>query len=177
MKLNDQNKKEIIELDKQEVRVKEIARRYNCTVSSIYEVLKEYGIKKRQPPLGESGTCRTCKKIAHRDEFLSGQTVIYRHHSCRSCRNKKQDRYRKDSQRIAYGLDEDQLAQLHIKQEGLCEICRKSQERRLDADHNHKTGKLRGVLCRSCNIGIGYLQDSPELLSKAIAYLQKYDEE
>lgn len=39
-------------------------------------------------------------------------------------------------------------------------------------DHDHKTGEIRGVLCHNCNTGIGKLQDSVELLEKAIIYLQ-----
>ena len=39
-------------------------------------------------------------------------------------------------------------------------------------DHNHKTGKVRGLLCGSCNTGIGLLKDSPDVLDAAIEYLQ-----
>jgi len=39
-------------------------------------------------------------------------------------------------------------------------------------DHNHLTGKIRGLLCRGCNVGIGNLKDNPELLEKAAAYIR-----
>lgn len=38
-------------------------------------------------------------------------------------------------------------------------------------DHDHKTGKLRGLLCDRCNRGLGYLSDSVVLLLRAICYL------
>lgn len=41
-------------------------------------------------------------------------------------------------------------------------------------DHCHTTGKIRGLLCTNCNIGLGNFKDSPELLSKAIWYLTEY---
>jgi hypothetical protein len=41
-------------------------------------------------------------------------------------------------------------------------------------DHCHKTGKIRALLCRGCNVGIGNLNDDPELLEKAAAYIRKY---
>lgn len=41
------------------------------------------------------------------------------------------------------------------------------------ADHNHKTGNVRGILCHSCNRGLGLLQDNAELLEVAIHYLRK----
>lgn len=46
-------------------------------------------------------------------------------------------------------------------------------KRKHAADHDHKTGKFRGVLCNSCNSGLGYFQDNPELLQKAIQYLSR----
>ena len=44
----------------------------------------------------------------------------------------------------------------------------------LALDHCHDTGKIRGFLCRTCNVGIGMLKDDPELLLKAAAYILKH---
>jgi hypothetical protein len=54
-------------------------------------------------------------------------------------------------------------------QGGLCKICGK--EKRLVVDHCHETGQVRGMLCFSCNTGIGQLGDSVDMLKAAIAYL------
>jgi hypothetical protein len=43
----------------------------------------------------------------------------------------------------------------------------------LGVDHNHKTGVIRGLLCKTCNVGIGYLKDSPLLLMAAADYLSR----
>lgn len=61
----------------------------------------------------------------------------------------------------------------YVKQNGLCKICSKpeTQGRKLDADHCHVTGKFRGLLCSTCNLGLGYFRDSIELLKKAVDYL------
>jgi hypothetical protein len=56
-----------------------------------------------------------------------------------------------------------------------CTICgttNTGKHKRLQVDHNHITGKVRGVLCRACNTGIGNFKENPELLQKAIAYLE-----
>lgn len=53
----------------------------------------------------------------------------------------------------------------------MCEICGKTLVR-LVIDHNHKTGKLRGVLCVSCNAALGGFMDDSELLRTAAAYLE-----
>lgn len=51
-----------------------------------------------------------------------------------------------------------------------CEIC--GVTKILKRDHNHHTGEVRGCLCSSCNRGIEYLGDSPNVLRKAIQYLE-----
>jgi hypothetical protein len=59
-----------------------------------------------------------------------------------------------------------------------CEICRadlaigKKTARSAHLDHNHRTGVIRGVLCAMCNTAVGKLGDSPELLRRAITYLE-----
>jgi hypothetical protein len=66
-----------------------------------------------------------------------------------------------------------QRTRLTYEQGGRCAICG---EQVLDdpcLDHCHATGKVRGVLCRKCNIGLGYFEDSPKLLALATAYLQR----
>ncbi len=44
--------------------------------------------------------------------------------------------------------------------------------RKLAADHDHVTGLSRGILCHQCNVGIGMLQDNPDILEKAALYLR-----
>src|SRR5207247_5959942 len=69
---------------------------------------------------------------------------------------------------------------LFIKQNGLCKICNKSEIvkrngkiKNLAVDHCHKTGKVRGLLCQSCNIMIGNSQDNINLLKFVIVYLEE----
>jgi hypothetical protein len=56
--------------------------------------------------------------------------------------------------------------------QGPCEICGKIGER-MDADHCHSGKQFRGVLCRSCNMTLGHIKDSPEWLRSAAAYLER----
>lgn len=57
----------------------------------------------------------------------------------------------------------------------VCQICGRASEpgRRLSIDHDHVTGEIRGLLCASCNYGLGCLKDSPALLDAAKAYLTR----
>jgi Recombination endonuclease VII len=70
-----------------------------------------------------------------------------------------------------YGILESDYNNMLIKQNKLCCICR--QEKELCIDHDHKTGKIRGLLCRHCNSGLGLFKDDKGLLLEAIKYLLK----
>lgn len=71
-----------------------------------------------------------------------------------------------------YGITEEDYAQMFQHQHGLCAICQKSSTKNLDVDHDHETGKVRGLLCNNCNRGLGHLQDSILHLESAIKYLK-----
>lgn len=59
-----------------------------------------------------------------------------------------------------------------LEQNGRCRIC-STELKRAQLDHDHKTGKLRGLLCHHCNVGLGNFFDSVELLEKAIDYIKE----
>jgi len=69
-----------------------------------------------------------------------------------------------------YNMTVEEHAALLIKQEGRCAICRGVLEQ-TNVDHNHKTGKVRGILCPSCNMALGLFQDSSAVLNAAKEYL------
>lgn len=71
--------------------------------------------------------------------------------------------------RCAYGLTTELLTKMKQEQGGKCAICDKP--KRLLVDHDHKTGMVRGLLCHSCNVGIGLLGDSLESVKRAAVYL------
>lgn len=50
-----------------------------------------------------------------------------------------------------------------------CYIC--GSKKKLCVDHDHKTGKIRGILCNDCNLALGYLRDNKRLMLRAIDYL------
>lgn len=60
------------------------------------------------------------------------------------------------------------------RQGNVCAICSNPppEDGRLDPDHCHETGKLRGALCRGCNVAIGHLRDSPLTAFAACMYLR-----
>lgn len=73
--------------------------------------------------------------------------------------------------KFRYGMSLVDLEKMMLAQKNLCKICGKEKE--MVIDHCHKTGRVRGLLCRLCNIGLGSLNDDIEILENAIKYLKK----
>lgn len=72
-----------------------------------------------------------------------------------------------------YGVTPARLAEMLRDQGAGCAICRIDITAKPCVDHDHTTGKVRGLLCRKCNSGLGMFQDSPEFLARATEYLQR----
>jgi hypothetical protein len=116
------------------------------------------------------------------DEFPKVGRVCKRCHLDRSIEERRDNRpgavaRRKSSNdalaRRKYGLTQQEVDALRAID--TCQICDKPSEvegTALPIDHDHKTGKVRGVLCRACNRGVGFFQDDPTLLRAAADYLE-----
>lgn len=78
---------------------------------------------------------------------------------------------------VRYGISLEAYGVLEQAQNYCCKICgkHKSEVRLgiLDVDHDHKTGEIRGLLCSSCNRGIGFFLENTTNLLRAIQYLKR----
>ena len=73
-----------------------------------------------------------------------------------------------------YGISEETYNAMFASQAGTCAICHGvNNGKRLFIDHNHNTGKVRGLLCLHCNSGIGYFKDNPSLIRASAEYLER----
>lgn len=90
------------------------------------------------------------------------------------------ERKRKSALKRKYNLTLAGYDKLYQKQKGRCDICGKHQselKKALDVDHNHTTGKVRGLLCTNCNYGLGHFKADDvgtDLLIKAIMYMGRH---
>ncbi len=83
--------------------------------------------------------------------------------------------------RHKYGIDLDAYEEMLRKQNGVCLICGKSETKKtryggistLHVDHDHITGRIRGLLCHKCNCAIGMFCEDIQILEKAIKYLSQ----
>ena len=91
----------------------------------------------------------------------------------RNRKNYVADKNRAQHLRKKYNLSPDEYQAMLSNQNGKCIICgRNHSEKPLAVDHDHVSGKVRGLLCRSCNAGLGIFKDSIPILLKAIEYLR-----
>ena len=75
-----------------------------------------------------------------------------------------------------YGISRSDYWALYVKQGGRCAICSlRAVElpQRLNVDHDHDPGTVRGLLCRECNLGLGHFRDRTIWLNKAAVYLRR----
>jgi len=86
------------------------------------------------------------------------------------------DKYWHRDLKRKYGITKEEYTRLLEKQNGTCAICHGTQHVRLDVDHCHSTGRVRGLLCRRCNLMIGHGRNDLNILKKAIQYLTENGE-
>jgi len=136
---------------------------------------------KTHDPYNENETkiCRVCRK-----EYPKTKEYWYKHirrgsglsYECKL----SHDKFMRDKNlRKRFGITLDQYNKMFEEQDGRCAICgkeetiiRHSDDVSLAVDHDHKTGKIRKLVCHSCNVGLGFFSDDVELLEKAIKYLK-----
>ena len=111
---------------------------------------------------------------------------IYKAYYKKYLKSEKGQRTRREyAYKRSYNISIEEYEDLLNKQGGICLICKKKekQERKythkynkeLDVDHNHKTGKVRGLLCQKCNRGLGCFNDNPKLIKNAYNYLLRWN--
>lgn len=141
--------------------------------------------------------CRRCDQVKPRSDFHANPSTKDRLHSyCAPCarqsKHESYERWTPDQRRLhrdrvlrmRYGIGVDDVIALYEEQRGCCAICRQPGERPavdtkrtpnavdvLAIDHDHGTGNVRGLLCRSCNLALGYFKDSVATMQTAITYV------
>ena len=120
---------------------------------------------------GKRGECRVCTKKAqityyeaNKGALLAKGREYNRAHPEISRRSKRKYAL------IKYNLTEMGVEELLTAQNGLCPICGGTPD---SIDHDHITGKVRGILCRWCNVGLGSFKDNPGWLRAAADYLDR----
>lgn len=132
-----------------------------CSGCKAARPLSEFGRNKSRPG-GYSYRCKPCARVS--------VNAHYRKHSSKSAR-------RRSILKKRFGITPEQYNQMVIEQTGRCAICKTMDPghgyAHFPIDHDHATGKVRGLLCGLCNRGLGFFRDDIEALYAAIEYLRK----
>lgn len=114
--------------------------------------------------------CFRCKEEKSLKEFYRNRTQPSGYQTqCKACR--QEHRYN-EQLKDKYGISIEEYNTLYHKQGGVCGICHgKCSRSRLSVDHCHETGRIRGLLCAKCNRGLGFFNDNPVLIKRAIKWL------
>ena len=147
-------------------------------------------VKQKQIKSGYLNSCKECENTIRNKnpEDKKRRNKKYRENNMEEIKSKAEDyrnmpknkekkkSYMRDWKLMnAYGLTPQDWDDMYISQGGSCAICGTHQsnlKKRLHVDHCHDTGKVRGLLCMSCNNGIGSMKDNIEILANAIKYLE-----
>lgn len=130
--------------------------------------------------------CRTCELDLPIENFYINSDRNRPSTYCKECekqqhRDRTAESKREANLRANYGITQNGYEKILLSQNGKCAICERtdtgsSRVKYFFVDHNHDTEVIRGLLCHTCNMGLGSFADSKELLRLAIKYLEKYEE-
>ncbi len=156
-----------------------------CSRCKQLKELSEFYPRKVQKPKHDKAKPRIYRRTAmgRRADCIECCTVQDRIYLSRDDirRKKREDRLARE-----YGITIAEYESILASQNGVCAICRKGQEdegcrwngkrEHFSVDHCHTTGKVRGILCARCNLGIGMFMEDAEAMKKAVGYLEDFNE-
>lgn len=125
--------------------------------------------------------CYKCRQDKDIEEFSPSQRG-WDHRYCKVCRHNEwklrgkipSSTRRKWMLKSRYGITPEQFNEMSDLQNNECAICFKQLFNKAHIDHNHSTGKVRGLLCAGCNIRLSQIEN-PVLLKASLTYLQLHN--
>ncbi len=126
--------------------------------------------------------CRACCLSNPKAKEISKKWQQNNKNKCRISSDKwiqnNPDKVKAGQLRRDFGISLDKWKEMQTEQKGLCKICKQPPSGKtkmgqvLHVDHDHKTGRIRGLLCHFCNHLLGNSKDNIEILKEAIDYLE-----
>lgn len=147
-----------------------------CTKCSQFKEWENFSINKSNGLNGRKSVCKPCTNKAERA----------RNRRYRQCPKKSEElrqKFFEKNLKVSYNLTLSDYEQILEDQNNSCAVCGlsndeyfKKHNQQLCVDHCHKTGKVRGLLCRVCNSGLGKLGDTSDGVYKGYTYLKNFEE-
>ena len=147
----------------------------------------EYFTKDNHNKLGLTAKCNKCRSEKQKAWMRQNPEKVKQANL--KHREKRKDFYnspegilssRRAHLKRMYGISLEDYDKMSEEQNHKCQICGKTEmnyrNKVLCVDHNHSTGKVRGLLCGLCNSGLGKFLENKQYMLNAIKYLEKYEE-
>lgn len=143
-----------------------------CLVCGKEKYFKEYPRYKNKKGIHKLlNVCKSCRAIQKKEYNNKNIDKIRNYHKKFALQNK--DIVKNRELKNKYKITLEQYNNMLIKQKGVCAICKTNLNKKaLSVDHCHSTGKVRGLLCHNCNMGLGTFKDNMFILQEALNYLQ-----
>ena len=131
---------------------------------------------------GLYSSCKQCQNATNKEYRNSPAGIVSHLQSNNRYKKTTTGQYndRKNILQRNYGITIEQYEKMQEQQGGVCAICGKAESsvhggvvKRLSIDHDHVTGKIRGLLCDNCNKGLGFCFDNISILESMISYLRR----
>ena|SRR3990167_45321 len=162
---------------------------------------REYQRKRREDPVFRQKASAAARRYYAKNKEICKMNSLEKYHAEPEKRRKTSNEWKKNnSQRVSvyrkqynlnnaqrliyyrkqvWGLSKENFEALLLAQASACTICKQPETIKLNGttktlcvDHDHITGKIRGLLCNNCNVALGSLKDDIGLLKQAIIYLE-----
>lgn len=165
-----------------------------CTSCQQTKPLADFYLRQKEPPLYKT-RCKACHDARQKNYALTDRGKETRRKAYarwrddnldlarklsregnRAARERDPRRFKSYELKAAYGITIDEYDALLATQGGVCAICKAQEPRGMGVfhvDHCHSSLKVRGLLCNSCNAGLGQFKDSEQLLLAAIRYINQ----
>ncbi len=126
---------------------------------------------------GRHSYCIVCHKVWNSNKYKKDKTKVLT--ANKRWADANPEKRRDIALRYSYGITLEDYDKMFAEQRGVCKICGADQkgsagQLRLAVDHCHNTGKVRGLLCVSCNTTLGKIETNPSLLNNIRDYMEKY---
>lgn len=145
-----------------------------CGVSFTYSTVRSDG-KGGRPPTVCSPRCRAARKVRIAAEHYRAN-ADEKKQNAKTWAEANPEKTWEYKLRHKFGLSRDEYEAMLADQDGRCAICLTGDPGRYPnwhVDHDHATGRVRGLLCGPCNRGLGHFQDNIDSLQRAISYLTR----
>ena len=134
-----------------------MVKKKNCTKCKKFKSLSEFH-KRSIAPDGHAWRCKTCQNAYEQKVRCTPKSKKYE--KVKALRRK-------------YNMTLDDHLLMYVLQNGCCKICKQpTAYNKICVDHDHKTNKVRGLLCTHCNTLLGMAKDNLQILVNAIEYLE-----